>query len=54
MPYKSFDERAAEMDAEFNTHFRKASRWAVVIGIFWAVVVLAVLGLAAYLVINLV
>jgi|GEM_PF-6115937 len=39
---------------DFDAHAKRASRWAIALVAFSAVVVLAVLGLAAYVVFSLV
>lgn len=51
---KSFEERAAERKAEFDRDAKTIRRIAVAVGVLLAVGALVILGLATYVVLNLV
>lgn len=52
--FDDFNQRHKEMNDQFDIQFKRVGRLAVFGTIFGAVVILAVLGLAAYLVFKLV
>lgn len=54
MSFNDFEKRHQKMRDDFDASFAKTTKVIVGVAIFWGAVIVAVLGLAAYVVLSLV